>query len=61
MAKVENVDVNKVKVSIEVSKEDFAAALQEAYVKSKSKFAVQGFRKGKAPKSAKVVGVGIST
>ncbi len=51
MAKVENVDVNKVKVSIEVSKEDFAAALQEAYVKSKGNFAVQGFRKGKAPKS----------
>ena len=51
MAKVENVDVNKVKVSIEVSKEDFAAALQEAYVKNKGNFAVQGFRKGKAPKS----------
>ncbi|MBT7122559.1 MAG: trigger factor, partial [Clostridia bacterium] len=51
MAKVENVDVNKVKVSIEVSKEDFAAALQEAYVKSKGNFAVQGFRKGKVPKS----------
>jgi trigger factor len=51
LAKVENVDVNKVKVSIEVSKEDFAAALQEAYVKSKGNFAVQGFRKGKVPKS----------
>jgi len=51
LAKVENVDVNKVKVSIEVSKEDFATALQEAYVKSKGNFAVQGFRKGKAPKS----------
>jgi trigger factor len=51
LAKVENVDVNKVKIIIEVSKEEFAAALQEAYVKSKNKFAVQGFRKGKVPKS----------
>lgn len=51
LAKVENVDVNKVKVTIEVSPEDFAAALQEAYVKNKGEFAVQGFRKGKVPKS----------
>ncbi len=51
LAKVENVDVNKVKVTIEVSAEDFAAALQKAYLKNKSKFAVQGFRKGKVPKN----------
>lgn len=51
LAKVETVDVNKVKVNIEVSKEDFLAALQETYIKSKSKFSVQGFRKGKVPKS----------
>ena len=51
LAKIENVDVNKVKVTIEVSAEDFAAALQQAYLKNKSKFAVQGFRKGKVPKN----------
>lgn len=51
MAKVENVDVNKVKVTIEVSPEDFADACQKAYLKNKSHFAVQGFRKGKVPKN----------
>ncbi len=51
LAKVENVDVNKVKVTIEITAEDFAAALQQAYLKNKSHFAVQGFRKGKVPKS----------
>lgn len=51
LAKLENVDVNKVKVTIEVSAEEFASACQKAYIKSKSKFAVQGFRKGKVPKA----------
>lgn len=50
MAKVENVDVNKVKIEIEVSPENFAAALQQAYLKNRSKFTIQGFRKGKAPR-----------
>ncbi len=50
MAKQENVGVNKVKVEIEVSPEDFAAALQAAYIKNRGKFSVQGFRKGKVPK-----------
>lgn len=50
MAKLESVGVNKVKVEIEVSPEDFAAALQEAYIKNRGKFNIQGFRKGKAPR-----------
>ncbi len=50
MAKVESAGANKVKLTIEVSAEDFAAALQQAYVKNKGKFAVQGFRKGKVPR-----------
>lgn len=50
LAKVESVGVNKVKVEIEVSSEDFAAALQQAYIKNRGKYNVQGFRKGKAPK-----------
>lgn len=50
MAKMESVGVNKVKVEIEVSPEDFAAALQEAYIKNRGKFNIQGFRKGKAPR-----------
>lgn len=51
MAKVENVGANKVKLEITVSPEDFAAALQEAYLKNRGKYSVQGFRKGKAPRS----------
>ena len=50
MSKVENVGVNKVKIEIEVSKEDFAAALQQTYLKNKGQFSVQGFRKGKVPR-----------
>ena len=50
LAKVESAGANKVKLTIEVSAEDFAAALQQAYVKNKGKFAVQGFRKGKVPR-----------
>lgn len=50
MAKVESAGANKVKLTIEVSAEDFAAALQQAYIKNKGKFAVQGFRKGKVPR-----------
>lgn len=50
MAKVESVGANKVKIEVEVSPEDFAAALQEAYIKTRGKFSVQGFRKGKVPK-----------
>ena len=51
MAKVESVGANKVKLEIEVSPEDFAAALQQAYIKNRSKFNIPGFRKGKAPKA----------
>ncbi len=50
MAKVESAGANKVKLTIEVTAEDFAAALQQAYIKSRGKFTVQGFRKGKAPR-----------
>ena len=50
MAKVESAGANKVKLTIEVTAEDFAAALQQAYLKNKGKYFVQGFRKGKVPK-----------
>ncbi len=50
MAKVESVGANKVKMTVEVSAEAFAAALQQAYMKMRGRFAVPGFRKGKAPK-----------
>lgn len=50
MAKVESAGANKVKLTVQVTAEDFAAALQQAYIKSRGKFSVQGFRKGKAPR-----------
>lgn len=39
-----------VKFSIEFSKEEFAEALNKAYLANRSKFSVDGFRKGKAPR-----------
>lgn len=50
MAKVENVGANKVKMTVEVTPEEFAAALQQAYIKTRGRFTVPGFRKGKAPR-----------
>ncbi len=50
MAKVESVGANKVKIEITISAEEFAAALQQAYLKNKGKFNIQGFRKGHAPR-----------
>jgi trigger factor len=50
LANVESAGANKVKLTIEVTPEDFAAALQQAYLKNKGKYYIQGFRKGKAPR-----------
>lgn len=50
MAKVESVGANKVKIEIGISKEEFAAAMQQAYLKNRGNFNIQGFRKGKAPR-----------
>lgn len=49
--KVENLENNMVKLTIEVSVEEFEKALDKAYHKNKNKIAIQGFRKGKAPRS----------
>ncbi len=46
MEKKEN---NVVVLTIDVSKEDFAAAIQQSYQKNKNRFQIPGFRKGKAP------------
>jgi len=50
MATVETLENKKVKLTIDVSKEAFAAALQQAYLKEKGRFNIPGFRKGKAPR-----------
>ncbi|MCH5212219.1 MAG: trigger factor [Oscillospiraceae bacterium] len=48
--KCEEVEKNLVKLSFEVSAEEFDKAIDRAYNKNKNKFNVPGFRKGKAPK-----------
>ena len=48
---VEKQEKSMVKLTIEVPAEEVAAAEQRAYNKNKSKIAVPGFRKGKAPRS----------
>ncbi len=48
--KVENLENSMAKITIEVSAEDFEAAMVKSYNKNKGKIAIQGFRKGKAPR-----------
>ena len=38
-------------VELEISKEEFEKGIDAAYQKSKNRFVVDGFRKGKAPRS----------
>lgn len=49
--KTEQVEKNLVKLTFEVSSEDFAKAINKAYAKNAKKYSVPGFRKGKVPKS----------
>jgi len=41
---------NDVKFKMEFTQQEFAKAVDEAYLKNRGKFAVDGFRKGKAPR-----------
>ncbi|WP_295210522.1 trigger factor [Ruminococcus sp.] len=45
-----NVETNKFELEIEISAEDFEAAIQKAYLKARKNIALPGFRKGKAPR-----------
>lgn len=58
---VEKLEKNMAKLTIEVSAEEFAAAMTKAYQKNKNKINVPGFRKGKAPQQMieKLYGAGI--
>ena len=49
--KVENLEKNMAKLTIEVSAEEFEKACEKAYQKNKNKLNIQGFRKGKAPRN----------
>lgn len=58
---VEKLEHNMVKLTIEVSAEEFAKAMQHAYQKNKNRIQLPGFRKGKAPQAMieKMYGAGI--
>lgn len=48
---VEKLEKSMAKLTIEVSAEEFDAAITKAYQKSKGKISMPGFRKGKAPRA----------
>ena len=48
---VEKLEGSRIKMTIEVSAEDFDKALASAYNKEKGKITIPGFRKGKAPRN----------
>ena len=48
---VENLEKSMAKLTIEVAADEFEAALNKAYQKSKNKINLPGFRKGKAPRA----------
>ena len=45
-----NVETNKYELEIEISAEDFEAAIEKAYLKARKNIAMPGFRQGKAPR-----------
>lgn len=49
--KTEQVEKNLVKLTFEVSYEEFNKATDTVYLKNKSKYSIPGFRKGKVPKA----------
>jgi trigger factor len=50
MAVIEKLEGSKVKLTVEVGAEDFEAAVEKAYFKTRKNITVPGFRKGHAPR-----------
>ena len=57
----EKLEKNMAKLTVEVSAEDFKAAIKKAFNKNKNRFSIPGFRKGKAPQAMieKMYGEGV--
>lgn len=58
---VEKLEKYMAKLTVEVSAEDFKAAIKKAFNKNKNRFSIPGFRKGKAPQAMieKMYGEGV--
>ena len=58
---VEKLEKSQVAVTVEVTAEEFEAAVQKAYLKMRNKISVPGFRPGKAPRKMieKLYGEGV--
>lgn len=58
---VEKLEKNMAKLTVEVSAEDFKAAIKKAFNKNKNRFSIPGFRKGKTPQAMieKMYGEGV--
>ena len=50
-AKIDKKEKNVATITIEISPEEFEKAINKAYNKTKGKFSISGFRKGKAPRN----------
>lgn len=50
MARIEKLEGSKVKLTIEISAEDFETAVEKAYFRTRKNIMVPGFRKGHAPR-----------
>ena len=59
--KVENLEKNMIKLTIEVEASEFEKAIEKAYQKQKNQINIPGFRKGKAPRKMieKMYGAGV--
>ena len=57
----ERLEHSQIKASFSVTAEEFAVALEEAFVICNAKVTIKGFRKGKAPKSAYIKHYGVES